>query len=49
MLVPVIAMGGVAMSAVHVVGVVAVLDGDVSAAGPMVVRVREMSHVVRRA
>ena len=49
MLVPVIAMGGVAMSAVHVVGVVAVLDGDVPAAGPVAVRVREMSHVVRRA
>jgi len=48
-LVPVIVMGGVAMPLVHVVGVVAVPDGDVPAAGPMAVRVREMSHVVRRA
>ncbi len=48
MLVPVIAMGGVAMPAVHVIGVVAVLDGDVPAAGTVVVRVREMSDVIRR-
>jgi len=48
-LVPVIVVGGVAVSAVHVIGVVAVLDGDVPAAGPMAVRVREVSHVVRRA
>jgi len=44
-----IAMGGVAMSAVDVIGVVSVLDGDVPAAGTMAVRVREMSHMVRRA
>ena len=46
-LVPVVAMRGVAVPAVHVIGVVAVLDGDVPAAGPVAVRVREVSHVVR--
>lgn len=48
-LVPVIAMGGVAMPAVHVVGVVAVLDGDVAATRPVTMRVREVSHVLRPA
>ena len=46
-LVPVVAMRGVAVPAVYVIGVVAVLDGDVPAAGPVAVRVREVSHVVR--
>jgi len=45
-LVPVVAVRGVAMPVVHVVGVVAVLDGDVPAAGPVAVRVREMSEMV---
>jgi len=48
-LVPVVAMRGVAVPAMHVIGVVAVLDGDVPAAGPVAVGVREMSHMVRGA
>jgi hypothetical protein len=47
-LVPVVAVRGVAMSAVHVIGVVPVLDGDVAAAGTVAVRVREMPHMLRR-
>jgi hypothetical protein len=48
-LVPVVAVRGVPVPAVHVIGVVAVLDGDVPTAGTVAVRVREMSQMVRGA
>jgi uncharacterized membrane protein len=45
-LVPVVAVGGVAVAAVHVVEVVAVLDRHVSAAWAVAVGVREMPDVI---